>query len=314
MSDKNNELKKLCNDIIKNNNLYWQYPVITEKTANKQMQNIKGYIGLPWATIIDKKLNIKNIHDCLKKYIDKDKSQTNFITCCQHISFKKLIPLLKNMGITTVYASHKIINENVINNIKIHACPLYAVNYEDVKRNAEFKNVNFIKNNRKILYSFMGGYTPCYLTNIRKKIFEMNHPKNTFIKSKNNWHFDNIVYKYQVQNIKLTKNDIQSDINGTRLYNELLLKSRYSLCPSGTGPNSIRLWESLAVGTIPIILADTLDLPPHPLWKKSIIRLEEKDLNDLNKILNNITPKTENEMRKNCINIYNYFCNNFCSV
>ena len=36
------------------------------------------------------------------------------------------------------------------------------------------------------------------------------------------------------------------------------------------GPNSIRLWESLAVGAIPIILADTLELPKHKLWDKAI--------------------------------------------
>ena len=45
----------------------------------------------------------------------------------------------------------------------------------------------------------------------------------------------------------------------------LLLNSKYTLCPSGSGPNSIRLWESLACGSIPIILSDTLDLPSHKI-------------------------------------------------
>jgi hypothetical protein len=51
----------------------------------------------------------------------------------------------------------------------------------------------------------------------------------------------------------------------------LLLDSRFTLCPSGSGPNYIRLWESLACGCIPVLLADTLDLPNHKLWDESIV-------------------------------------------
>ena len=67
-----------------------------------------------------------------------------------------------------------------------------------------------------------------------------------------------------------------SQVQKTSAYNDYLLKSVFSLCPSGSGPNSIRLWESLGIGTIPVVLADTLDLPKHELMEKAIIQVENR--------------------------------------
>jgi len=127
---------------------------------------------------------------------------------------------------------------------------------------------------------------------IRKDILEMKHPTNTKIKHTGNWHFDNIVYSHK-QNIKEELNSDTKFLNEIEEYNEILLNSRYSLCPSGTGPNSIRLWESLATGSIPILLSDNLELPKHHLWNESIIIIKE------------------NEMKRNCLLLYNYFKNNY---
>ena len=70
--------------------------------------------------------------------------------------------------------------------------------------------------------------------------------------------------------------------------------SKYTLCPSGSGPNSIRLWEALAVGSIPIVLSDNLDLPNHELMYDSILKIRESDLYNIERILRNI-PKEEEE-------------------
>ena len=93
--------------------------------------------------------------------------------------------------------------------------------------------------------------------------------------------------------------------NSVDEYNKILLRSRYSLCPSGSGPNSIRFWESLAVGSIPILLSDTLELPRHELWDKSIVRLPENELHTLEEVLKNITEEEEKTRRENCLKIYN---------
>jgi len=78
------------------------------------------------------------------------------------------------------------------------------------------------------------------------------------------------------------------------------------LCPSGSGPNSIRLWESLAAGAIPVVLADTLELPAHPLWKDAVVFLPEAELGNLKAVLDEHEPK-ETTMRQNCLRLYEHF-------
>lgn len=293
--------------ILKKYNLFWQYPVITEKEFFNQNKFNPDYCGLPWATFLDKFINKSELFKILIPYM----KHKNYYTCCQHISFRKFIPLMKVLGIKTLYTPHKIIGENNINGIDIISCPLYAVNVEDKKRNNEFKNINFETCNRKYLYSFVGGYQPRdYLTDIRKKIFNIKKNKHSLIINTGSWHFNNVVYsKSQNSNGDLNENNDtkKSTIN----YNNILINSRFSLCPSGSGPNSIRFWESLAVGSIPILLSDTLELPKNKLWKNAIVIIKEKDVSKIEEVLNNISFEKEKIMRVNCLKIYNHFKNNY---
>ena len=297
--------------VIEYTKLYWQYPVITEKTFYEQNKHNKQFIGVPWATILDK---VKNKDKLLNLLYKSCNNNLDNYTCCQHISFRILIPFFKMLNIQTLYTPHKIKNEDEIDGIKIVACPLYAVNIEDEKRNKIFKDVDFLNNSRRYLYSFMGAYNPkWYLTDIRKKILDMKHSENTFIKYTGQWHFEKSVYS-ELQSYKQEIDKCENHQNNTEEYNKVLLESRYSLCPSGSGPNSIRLWESLACGSIPIVLSDKLDLPYHNLWNKAIIILNENEVYNISSILANISSEKENEMRKYCIEIYNHFRNNFSNT
>ena len=288
--------------------LFWQYPVITEKTFYEQNKDNETYMGLPWATIIDKRYNLDIIYKLVKPYTHPN---VNYYTCCQHISFRNLLPLFKSLNIHIVYTPHKILTENKLSDIQLRPCPLYAVNIEDDNRNAIFSKCDPLILNRKLLYSFQGAYHPSwYLTDIRKRIFEMKHPANCYVNHIGNWHFDNVVYN-KLQNSEYTLNESDSDHKRTLKYNQLLLDSRYSLCPSGSGPNSIRFWESLAIGSIPILLADTLELPEHELWDDSIVRLPENKIEELPNVLSSISEEKEQEMRKNCMKLYEYYKNNY---
>lgn len=288
--------------------LFWQYPVITEQTFHTQNKTNANYLGIPWATIIDKKYNLTVIYNLLKGYIKKD---VFYYTCSQHISFRTLLPLFKALNIIKVYTPHKIYGENCLVDVQLSPCPLYAVNVEDVMRNGMFNGVDFLNIKRDILYSFQGAYNPnWYLTDIRKRIFEMKHPANCYVKHIGNWHFDNVVYSGK-QNNKYELNETDGDNIRTQKYNRLLIDSRYSLCPSGSGPNSIRFWEALAVGSIPILLADTLELPEHELWDKAIIRVLEKDLETIPALLSQITDTEEKQRRSNCLLLYQFFTNNY---
>lgn len=292
--------------ILSQTGLFWQYPVKTEEIFYEQNKDKVDFCGIPWATIIDKHVDTNYLFKFLLPFF----KHKNYYTCCQHIHFKRLVPLMKLLGVKKLYTPHKVIGEDFIYGVELKPCPLYAVNIEDPKRNAFFDKKDFVNYERQYLYSFMGGVQNNYISSIRNDIFNMKHPSNTFIKNTGQWHFNNVVYSNK-QNKNKELNIDKKHLYNTEKYNELLLNSRFSLCPSGSGPNSIRFWESLAVGSIPILLADTLELPDGPEWKDAIIRLPEKNLTLLPKILDEITKETEQQMREKCIEIYNKLKNNF---
>lgn len=296
-------------NLLKKYGLFWQYPVITEKTFYNQNKGKERYLGFPWATIIDKQRS--KIPEITHKLIKEINIENNNYTCCQHIHFKKCIPMWKKLNIKTVYASHKKLGEDNIDGIQILPCPLYALNIENNVFNKDFQDIDVVKSKRNVLYSFVGGYVPkIYLSNIRERIFNMKHPKDAIVKNTGKWHLQNIVYSDK-QNSKGELNK-PSDYNSkTKSYNEILLKSRYSLCPSGSGPNSIRFWEALGAGSIPVLLADTLELPKHDLWEKTIVRIPEKDVSKLNEILEGIKPEEEKHRREGCVKLYKIFRDNY---
>ena len=53
--------KNKIDEIISDFKLFWQYPVITEKRFHAQNIENENYLGIPWATIIDKRYNLQLI-------------------------------------------------------------------------------------------------------------------------------------------------------------------------------------------------------------------------------------------------------------
>ena len=80
------------NTFLESIHLFWQYPVITEKTFYEQNNDDNEYIGVPWATIIDK---INQKQKLLKLIYSKIDTTRTYYTCCQHIKFRALIPFSK---------------------------------------------------------------------------------------------------------------------------------------------------------------------------------------------------------------------------
>jgi hypothetical protein len=304
-------VKKLIQELNRND-IFWQYPVITEQTFFKQNKNNPNYLPIPWANIIDNYNKYdKTIFEKLKtiviKYINQDE---NYFTACQHIRFREIINIAKEFCIKKIYTPHKIIGEDFIDGIEIRPIPLFAVNYEDPKRNSVFRNIDFVNHERKLLFSFIGNYNDSYISKIRSKLLELKAP-NSIIKIKDEWHFHNLVYQEEQTQKGYQKSKINfKDLNE---YNLNLLNSKFSLCPSGSGPNSIRLWESLAVGSIPVLISDQLDLPYHPLWDRAIIKIAEEDYIKIPELLSSISSNEVQERRKNCLKIYHSLKNNFAN-
>ena len=61
-------------------------------------------------------------------------------------------------------------------------------------------------------------------------------------------------------------------------YLETLLRSKFVLCPRGAGTGSIRLFETLAAGRVPVIISDDWVAPAGPNWEACSLRMREADI------------------------------------
>jgi hypothetical protein len=114
------------------------------------------------------------------------------------------------------------------------------------------------------------------------------------------------VYETQLLGLLNDQTDSGSDIES---YNRILSDSVFSLCPSGAGANTLRLWESLAIGCIPVLLGVWPNLPELPResslqWDDALIRCTDEDLPYLFSKLR-ATSLTERRTRqRNCMHLF----------
>lgn len=285
----------------------WQMPAKTEKHAYDLVLakdwsfNSSLYVGFPWANLIDGLNRCAEIGSALKNALDTmviDQQYKRIITVCQHIKFREHITLFKQIGVTDIFASHAFIDERVCEGINIHPFPLYpvqAAKNECSQSTAAEQLEEFTA--RKYRYSFIGAYNPnYYLTNSRELLFGLPRNDESLLLDRNQWHFENRVYSEQIYGKDLSPEDTTKETDDAEEFVAVLKNTKFSPCPSGTGPNSIRLWESIEYGCIPVILADTLRLPgKQDLWSAGCIILNEneKDIANLPDLLKSIENNKE---------------------
>jgi len=288
---------------INNDNL-WQKPVITEKQIYHNLLKEKivpyNYIAFPWASYIDnvwtKKYNQlqENIDELIsnKKLIDKNK---NYFTVIQHIHFRKHIEKLKELNIKYIFTPHKLTSDITIEkkyNISIIPISLFPAQNNTLNEFIETKN-------KKYIASFVGQI--CHknmISNIRQIMYDSFNDKEKCICQVNTkWYYQDNVYG--------NKQKSYDD----KIYKQIMIESKFSLCPSGTGPNSIRLWESLSFGCIPIVLCDNLVLPylSSINYHECFIFWKESNIHNLYDYLTTINDEVINKMSNNCIKIYNEY-------
>ena len=72
-----------------------------------------------------------------------------------------------------------------------------------------------------------------------------------------------------------------------------MLESRFVLCPRGFGASSIRLFEAMQVGRVPVILSDDWVEPQGPQWDRFSVRVPERRVAELPAILEPLEGQAE---------------------
>ncbi|QWD37648.1 exostosin family protein [Polynucleobacter paneuropaeus] len=319
---------------LESDNLFWQRPCKTEEDAYHKHQLLDSpqvdeqyidlYIPMPWATIID----LYKFHPTMqgksipwgiagvlgirissaKQFLESRGKTLRVHTVCQQIYWQEILECFKWVGITDLWIAHKTTQIDSIEGIRLHAWPLFAVNVADPQRRSGLKIIPIV--DRPFLASFIGAYMNHYISSARLKIAELlgNHPDYR-IKLNDMWHFNELVYNEQL-NLEVEE-FVSTEYLSVVEYNQTLSNSKFSLCPIGAGYNTLRLWESLAIGSIPVILSDGYELPTiedengKPFdWTKAILQIPEAQLPKLDAILRAVDDKTLQAMSHECQRIY----------
>ena len=149
-------------------------------------------------------------------------------------------------------------SKEIINRINIYPWRLFAPNIEDPNRRIGLTQKDI--SDRKYLASFIGAHMSHYINDDRTILSGINS-KNSYIQVYDKWHYDDEVYKQQIQNEKAKKSQVEEQNKKTSNYNKVLSDSKFSLCPLGAGPNTLRFWESIAIGSIPVFFNEKF-IPP----------------------------------------------------
>lgn len=76
-------------------------------------------------------------------------------------------------------------------------------------------------------------------------------------------------------------------------YRRLLSDSAFVLCPRGIGAASIRIFEAMRVGRVPVIVADAWQPPPGPDWARFSVRVAERDIGSIPTLLQSIASQAD---------------------
>jgi hypothetical protein len=115
---------------------------------------------------------------------------------------------------------------------------------------------------RDLLYSFMGDIQTHA---VRKVLARLNHSRGDFVDTSR-----------ESQAVMWTGSDDQREEFWGR-YIGPAKRSKFILCPRGVSPSSIRMFETMCMGRVPVILSDAWVRPGGPEWGSFSIQVPERD-------------------------------------
>lgn len=259
---------------------------IYELLKKKPLHSNVTYFAFPWSYFIGFK-EMGRL-ESLEPFLPKIKFQNGF-TVCQSIHYRTILPYLKKLGITVLFTPHTVSSE-VYEGITIVSIPHYPLMGCDP---APIKD---------IYCSFIGALGTHPIRTVMVETLLQKTDKY-YLKPRGYWHY---ARDFLLPNC----NPKQQQEEFAREYKDVLARSRFSLCPRGTGPSTIRFWESLQAGAIPVVLSDVMDYLVGFNWNSCVVKIQEKDIDLIDTILSNISLEQELEMRQACYDAYDAFCGN----
>lgn len=70
-----------------------------------------------------------------------------------------------------------------------------------------------------------------------------------------------------------------------REFAEALADSKFTLCPKGAGASTLRIFETMKAGRVPVIISDEWVPPEGPAWESFSLIVREKEIGSLPEIL-----------------------------
>jgi hypothetical protein len=96
----------------------------------------------------------------------------------------------------------------------------------------------------------------------------------------------------------------QEQTNNHARYAEVLRRSKFVLCPRGSGTSSIRLFETLRAGRVPIIISDHWVPPEGPDWSTCSLRVREQNTAGIPSLTSDMESRWS-EMANNARQVWN---------
>ena len=127
------------------------------------------------------------------------------------------------------------------------------------------------------LFSFMGSVRNAP---VRAKLSTLRHPRCFFQDTTRD--FDRVLNR---------KMEHRERLDYERRYAELTKASKFVLCPRGVSPSSIRLFETMRMGRVPVVLSDGWVSPVGPQWDNFSLCVRERDFNRLPALLEKLEPE-----------------------
>lgn len=271
-------------------NFNWQGPAMTERAAyicRKKAESSRSfgghYVGYPWASFIDvyegggkfSDFFLCAYSDLRNSLLRRASREQRIITVCQHIKWRDYVGLFRDIGVTDLFVPHLYDDEQCVEDITLHPFPLFPAQTHFELAQLEYNNKEITE--RKVCASFIGAYSEgLYLTDVREQIFNRAWPEGVLVKRRERWHFDPNVYGRQVRGDARNMTELYRQKTERDEYLKVLKDSEFSLCPTGSGPSSIRLYESFALNVIPILLTSTLRLPGNrENWQSCAVICED---------------------------------------